>query len=248
MGFKITMKKVLPLLILLLIVLGACDDPKDQAPFGLVLLSDFDSGPQGWTPFFADLPSDAANAYRLRVDISRLPHETGINRNGLQITGQNLGDRLFFFMKKEVSNLSPNKMYSMKFRIDAATSHPAGTRQAERVAMNLPRPAVMITGGMGTEPGIQGVSPLTGLVQANFNAAVSAERGDRNTHVISLGPLVHEGTEEKFALVRMDNFQEPFRARANSDGKIWLIVGLSFSSRHEFEYYISSIRVLFNEL
>jgi hypothetical protein len=230
---------------LLLSLQWSCNDPVEELPTGTVFLSDFSTGPQGWSPFFTDLPVNAELSYNLRIDLGALPASTGIAGNGLVISGQNKGQELYIFLKKEVSGLQPNRLYNIRFRVDLATNiiqlpGAANKSNIENTGTSL------VAGALSFEPGIQRISPVSGLLEPNFNHRVSEGGGNRTGDLINLGPVGHNGASPDFKLLRLDNINTPFLARANDEGHIWILLGIHTSSKEELRLYLRSTRILFN--
>jgi len=226
----------------------ACNDISDEAPQGLVLVSDFSQGPQGWSPFFTNVPSSAVADYNLQINIAPIPISTGQSRNGLFISGSNKGSGLSFFLKKEITNLSPNKLYRLRFRIDVVTNISAIPADAANKSAQNESGINMLAGGLSFEPNIIGNSPLTGLLEANFNSQLSSKTGERSSDIINLGPLQHQKADNQFYQTQFDNIDAPFLARTNNNGTLWLLMGFQATKPENFEIYFSSVRVLFTEL
>ena len=233
---------------LLLLGFTACDDPEDENPFGIILLSDFDNGPQGWTPFFTGLPSDAAATYGLQVDLIDLPAEIGENARGLKVRGVNKGENLFFFMKKELENLSPGRLYGLRFRVEMATNTPKPRPVVNRIG-SAGTPALMLAGGMAFEPGVSVTTQSDGSIKANFSHEVDfPSNNSRAADVMALGLIHHEGEAEEFRIIRLENFDQPFEVRATPQGKLWVVFGFRVSNQEEFELFLKSVRILINEV
>lgn len=215
---------------------------------GIILLSDFDNGPQGWTPFFTGLPSDAAATYGLEVDLTDLPSEIGEKARGLQVRGVNKGDDLFFFMKKELENLSSGRLYGLRFRVEMATNTPKPSPAVNRISIGG-IPSLMLAGGMAFEPGVSVTTQSDGSIKANFSHEVDfPSSNSRAADVMGLGLIHHEGEAREFRLIRLENFDQPFEVRATPQGKLWVIFGFRVSNQEEFEYFLKSVRILINEL
>ncbi len=198
---------------------------------GIILLSDFDNGPQGWTPFFTGLPSDAASTYRLAVDLTDLPQELAENARALQVRGVNKGDKLFFFMKKDLVNLSPGRLYGLRFRVEMATKQPKPVPAVNRFT-KAGEPALMLAGGMVFEPGVSIMTQSDGSIKANFSHDVDfTSQNSRAADVMPLGLIHHEGEAEEFRLIRLENFDQPFEVRANPQGKLWMVFGFLVSNQ-----------------
>jgi hypothetical protein len=243
------LKNYIPILLFsFLLAFVSCNDPEDENPLGIILLSDFDNGPQGWTPFFTGLPSDAAATYALSVDLTELPPELGESSRGLQIKGSNKGNALFFFMKKELENLSPGRLYGLRFRVEMATNEPRPVPEVNRVA-NAGDPAIMLAGGMAFEPGVSVTTQSDGSIKANFGHDVDLlDNGSRTEDVMVLGLIHHEGEAQEFRMIRLENFDEPFEVRATPQGNLWVVFGFKVTSQKDFEIFLKSTRILINEL
>lgn len=226
----------------------ACNDISDEPALGVVLVSDFSEGPQGWSPFFTNIPSNSVEKYQLRINITPLPQTTGQSRNGLYVSGSNKGSELHFFLKKEVTGLTPNKLFRLRFRIDAATNVSATRSNFVSKSVVNESGLSMLAGGLSFEPNITGTSPLTGLLEANFNNQFPRIVGNSNSDIINLGPLKHQNDNNDFQLVQFENINFPFLARSNNAGTLWLLIGFHTDKPEDFEVYFRSVRVLFTEL
>ncbi|MDP1564577.1 MAG: hypothetical protein Q8M16_24615 [Pirellulaceae bacterium] len=63
---------------------GAAAHPKT-----IVLTYDFNKGPQGWVPGFAEYSLDSLEIYELRANMARLPKEIHAKNRGFRIQGMN---------------------------------------------------------------------------------------------------------------------------------------------------------------
>ncbi len=226
----------------------ACNDITDETPLGIVLVSDFSEGPQGWSPFFTNIPSNSVEEYQLQINITPLPESTGQSRNGLYVSGSNKGSEIHFFLKKEVTGLTPNKLFRLIFRMDVATNIAATPSNFVSKSASNESGLNMLAGALSFEPNITGNSPLTGLLEPNFNNQIPITVGDSNSDIINLGPLQHQDEGSDFQVVQLENINYPFLARSNNAGTIWLLIGFHTDKPEDFEVYFRSARVLFTEL
>ena len=225
----------------------ACNDITDEASPGIILVSDFSEGPQNWSPFFTNIPNNAVEEYQLQINITPLPESTGQSRNSLYVSGSNKGLELFFFLKKEVTNLPPNMLYRLRFRIDIATNISARTNPANQADATISG-LNMLAGGLSFEPNIKGNSPITGLLEPNFNNRFPTKVGESNSNIINLGPIRHMQENGVFHLTQLENINFPFLIRTNNAGTLWLLIGFHTDKPEDFEIYFRSVRVLFTEL
>src|SRR5688572_24677611 len=86
-----------------IIMLVSCSKEQEVSVISISYL--FNESDQGWTGDFADYPEGDSIAYALVVKHDAIPTGTSANSttNGLLVSGKNLNDDLFMFIKKKVS-------------------------------------------------------------------------------------------------------------------------------------------------
>ena len=86
---------------------------------------DFETGAQGWTVGFADLPVDYGPVH-LRVGLMSTARFPTVWRAAASKSRTNRSDDLFMFLKRQVDGLRPNTAYAVSASLDLATNVPAG--------------------------------------------------------------------------------------------------------------------------
>lgn len=204
----------------------------------------FDSGLEGWTPDFADLPKEYnEEIYELEYSQGPLPPE--LEGNGTKICGHNRSDDLFMYMVKQVTGLKPSSEYSIEFSVDLASNSPEGMM------------------GIGGSPG-ESVYVKAGAV--NFEPMIveddggwfrlNLDKGNQNSvgeDMFLLGTLANPNidlntwTGEEFALMNLNNQGEGFTVISSVDGTLWVLIGTDSGFEGLTTVYYDNISVTFTE-
>ena len=178
---------------------------------------DFETDAQGWTVGFADLPVDYDQSiYELAHGHGPLPD--GLEGSGVCVQGHNRSDDLFMFLKKQVDGLMPDTAYTVSVSMDLATNVPVGAFGIG----GSPGESVFVKGGAST------VEPLTaedGIrhLRMNIDKGNQARSGES---MVVLGNVAHpEVVNTEYRVKTLDNADLPLVVSADSNGRVWLIVG-----------------------
>lgn len=200
----------------------------------------FNDSDEGWTGDFADYPEGDSITYQLLLKYDTIPSGTSVNSttNGLLISGENLSDDLFMFIKKKISGLRPNTTYAILFNV--------------RVASNAPTGSVGIGGAPGENVYLKAGATLvepkkeleTGMYQMNIDKGNQAEEG---TDMINIGHVGVSATTTKFSVITRNNSSSnSFSITTDNTGEVWVIVGSDSGFEGTTTLYYTQIDVLFN--
>ncbi len=202
-------------------VLAAClgstsctssQDPQeaDEAEFSFTFANDA----EGWTAGFADLPVDF-NQSIYELDSGHRPLPDGLEGNGLYIQGHNRSDDLFMFFKRQVDGLKVDATYAASASIDLATNVPSGSFGIG----GSPGESVFVKAGAATvEPVAEGED-----LRMNIDKGNQSNGGEA---MVVLGNVAHpDVTGEEYRIKSLDNAGSPVNVAADSEGRLWLIVG-----------------------
>ena len=178
---------------------------------------DFDSGPEGWTPGFADLPVDYDQSiYDLDRGYRLLPE--GLEGRGMYLQGHNRSDDLFMYLKTQVGGLRPNTTYAVSISIDLATNVAAGL------------------GGIGGSPG-ESVFVKAGASTVEPTAAegndrhlrMNIDKGNQSQggeDMVVIGNVANPEVQgREYRIKTLDNRDQPLTVDTDTEGRAWLIVG-----------------------
>ncbi len=194
---------------------------------------DFESGAEGWTVGFADLPVDYdQEIFELGQGHRSLPD--GLEGNGVYVQGHNRSDDLFMYLKRQVGGLMPNTTYAVDVSIDMATNVPAGLF------------------GIGGSPGESvyvkaGVSSVEPMTEEDSNRwlRMNIDKGNQangGQSMVVVGDVAHpDVVNREYRIKTLDNIDLPLSVNSDSEGRVWLIVGTDSGFEGPSALYYDSI-------
>ena len=188
-----------------------------QASAGVDFSFDFESGAEGWTVGFADLPvGHDQSIYELEHGHRSLPD--GLEGGGVYVQGHNRSDDLFMYLKRQVGGLKPNMAYAVSATVDLATNVPPGL-----VGIGgAPGESVYVKAGASA---VEPVAEEDGnrYLRMNIDKGNQANGGES---MVVLGNVAHpEAADREYRIKTLANMESPLTAITDSEGRIWLIVG-----------------------
>jgi len=220
--------------------LFGCDLPSDSS--GILVFSygfDFSESQNNWVVDFTDFPAGTdSSSYELKFAYTDLPPNLATNTKSMMLSGNNHSDDLFMFMKRKVTDLSPNTDYTLVFEVELAS--------------NAPKGAVGIGGAPGEgvflKAGAAGTEPKKVIEDNQY--ALNVDKGNQNAPgeiAIVLGDIAVSYDTQDYALINRNNTANtPFIARSNSKGEIWLIVGTDSGFEGTTTVYYTQVNVVFS--
>lgn len=220
--------------------LFGCDYSSDSS--GIMVFSyafDFGQSQDGWEVDFTDFPAaEDPNFYEFEFAYTSRPANLG-SKMSMMLSGNNHSDDLFMFMKRKITNLSPNTDYALVFEVELASNAPVGS--------------VGVGGSPGEsvflKAGASGMEPVK-VIQDN-QYALNVDKGNQSVSgemAIVLGNIaVPYGTQD-YALITRSSApnNNPFIARSNSKGELWLIVGTDSGFEGKTTLYYTRVNVIFS--
>ena len=198
--------------------MGCSEDPIDPSE-PLTARVDFSTGQHGWTAGFSDYPPADEAIYHLQSDYRTLPAPLDTSQRALFISGVNRSDDLFMYWKGQIVGLSPGTRYRASFEVEFATNAPSG--------------CVGVGGAPGEnvwiKAGATDIEPES-VLDGSF-LIMNIDKGNQLTsgeNAFVLGDVASsqpcgEG-EPQWELKRLSSM-ETVDVTADSDGRIWLLVG-----------------------
>ena len=224
----------IPALVMALLLPGCAG-----ATAGVALTNEFAAGQHGWEAGFADYPPGDETLFALVADHRPRPANLG-GENALYISGRNQSDDLFMFWKKHVTALSPNTDYDIVFEIEFASRYATGLFGAG----GAPGDSVYLKAGATT------VEPQRQL--ANGHYRMNLDKGNQSAggqDMIVLGTIAKpDDGNTDYVLVAHTNAANPFRARADSAGQLWLIFGTESGFEGTTSLYYTRFQANFQRL
>lgn len=224
------------LLVCMLAVLSfGCNDDEDVVLPDNSLSFDFEQSAEGWAGGKADFPMDW-DEDRLEFAFAHeaLPAEVSEEGMALKLSGRNISDDLFLFMKKKVTGLEPNHTYRVTFQVEFASKYP---EQSFGIGGSPGASVYLKAGGSATEP-----MPVEedGHIRMNIDKGNQAQGGE---DMVVLGHIGIPGSSETYQLIQRDNLQDPVEITTDSNGSLWLIVGTDSGFEGTTTLYYNTIEV-----
>ena len=203
--------------VVIVVVLLSPPDAMAQEDAEAEFTFSFEDDAEGWTVGFADLPVNHDQSI-YELDSGYRPLPDGLEGSGVYIQGHNRSDDLFMFLKRQVGGLRPNAAYAVSVSIDLATNVPADLFGIG----GSPGESVFVKAGASTiEP--ETVEDDNGYRRMSIDKGNQANGGEA---AVVLGNVAHpEVVNEEYLVKTLDNVDLPLSVRADSDGRVWLIVG-----------------------
>jgi hypothetical protein len=199
------------------------------------LVYDFEDGLEGWNVAFADYPVGEEEFYELESGHAPLPDPLDDTEYALRISGNNHSDDLFMYAYRQVGGLTPDAEYQVVFDLEIASNAPE-----ESVGVGgSPGASVYIKAGALTgEPG-RIVDDLN-WYRTDFDKGNQAAEGDDMVNIGTAGTTLDAFV---YTIIDRSNDGEPFMARSNTNGQLWLIIGSDSGFESTTTLYYDKISV-----
>lgn len=179
----------------------------------------FETGAEGWTVGFADLPVDYDQSiYELDSEHSALPDR--LEGSGIYVQGHNRSDDLFMYLKRQVDGLQPSATYAVSASIDLATNVPLDVYGIG----GHPGLSVYVKAGGSTEE-------PTASIGSNNHLRMNIDKGNQSrsgSAMRVIGDVVHPDAIDiggEYRIKTLASEPQFLSVETDSDGRVWLIVG-----------------------
>jgi len=201
------------------------------------IVSDFSTGYDGWTGDFADYPVTDSLFYELHFYRTTLPSPLDPNHHSLLISGNNHSDDLFMFIKRKVTDLSPNTTYQLFISVDFASKYPTNAI------------------GVGGAPG-EGVIVKAGAtikepkkIEKDFYYRINIDKENQSNPGADMDTIGHVGvtdTTTVYTLINRNNSGHLFIIKTDSNGEAWICIGTDSGFEATTTIYYKEITLIFN--
>ncbi len=220
-------------LVLFTMALTSCLD-QQQGETRLQFDFNFATSQHGWSGDFADYPVGEEEFYELNFSYDTLPAPLDNKKKALRLHGSNRSDDLFFFAKKQLTNLTANTEYELVFDV--------------QLASNFPMNSVGIGGGPGTSSFVKVGAAATeptkvaedGFYQFSLDKGNQSQSGK---HALVIGTLGIPGNDFVYKLIRRHNIGTPLKAKTDEQGNLWVFVGMDSGYEGITNFYITNVKI-----
>lgn len=226
------------LFIFLVSVLISCKDEEDD-PETQRFTYNFEEGSEGWEGGFTDYPADwEEERFEFRFEHTALPQEVGVNGQAMLISGRNISDDLFMFVKRQITGLRPNHEYLLRVEVELASQYPE-----ESVGIGgSPGGSVYLKAGAST------YEPLP--IEEEDHIRINIDKGNQSqggAEAVVIGTVGIPGEEFTYTLIQRDNQQQPVRVQSDDSGSLWVIVGTDSGFEGTSTLYYNTIDIKLQE-
>ncbi len=221
----------------LAILLSGCQDDESIATPIETFSYTFEQDVEGWEAGIADYPKEWDES-RLEFVFAHeaLPPEVAKDGMALSISGSNISDDLFMFLKKRITGLEPNMTYNVTFDISLASKYP---EKSVGIGGSPGASVFLKAGGATSEP-----KP----VEVGDDIRMNIDKGNQSQGgkaMVVLGSVGIPGTTSEYRLINRDNARNPVKVITDSNGSLWVIVGTDSGFEGVTKLYFDTIKVSF---
>lgn len=227
------MKRVIIYSIILAVVMGeSCQKGTNNTPTpttGILLNDSFTENSNGWEGEYTDYGTPQESIIKFKFERTGLPKPLNETQKALQLYGENRSDDLFMFVRKKLTNLSPNNTYNLLFEIELASPHPANSIGIG----GSPASSVYLKAGASA------IKPEKVKNGSFYN--LNLDKGNQavgGKDLVVIGNMANGKDIEEYTLIQRSNAGKPFTVKTDSKGELWLIIGTdSGFEGNQFIYY-----------
>lgn len=221
-------------------LLSACQKDEVNKPGGENTYTyTFEKNTEEWVGDFADYFVGEDDRFELSFRRTSLPDPLDQSQMALEISGRNLSDDLFMFIKRRITGLKPGAAYQLFFDIELAS--------------NAPENSVGIGGSPGSsvylKAGATRLEPLA--VKEGEDWAMNIDKGNQSQGGEDMIVLGHVGTDKEefeYTLISRNNADTPFSITADDNGELWVIIGTDSGFEGATTLYYNRIELSFQEI
>jgi hypothetical protein len=217
-----------------LIILVSCRNKDRVKPDLMEFLWQFTNDAEGWEGAFADYPVGEEERFELQFEYVTLPPPLDENEGALRLSGMNLSDDLFMYVKRKITGLQSNTSYNLNFSVEFASDVPDDTPGIG----GSPGESVYIKAG-ATQIEPERVIDDNDYYRMNIDKSNQSSGGD---DMLVIGDFSNDTDEDVYTLKTVSN-DLPFNVTTESDGSIWIIVGTDSGFEGKTYFYINTIKV-----
>jgi hypothetical protein len=231
------MKTIFNQFILLSVVflLSSCNDDDTNVNPDTSFTYSFEQSTEGWGAGFSDYPKDwDKNRLEFEFEYETLPAEVNKAGKALRVSGRNISDDLFLFVKKKLTRLEPNHTYKVSFKIELASKYP---EQSVGIGGSPGSSVYLKAGGSTIEP-----QPI----EVDNDIRMNIDKGNQSqggNNMVVLGNIGIPSSDDKYQLITRNNNQKPIDITTNNDGSLWIIIGTDSGFEGVTNLYYDTIEV-----
>jgi hypothetical protein len=205
---------------------------------GKTIIDNFTTGTDNWAGDFADYPNDPIMLpqYQLQFSHSNLPLPLNTTDGAIRQSGVNRSDDLFMFIKKKITGLTPNRIYTVDVKLDFATN----------VARNMIGVGGSPGEGVKIKAGAVPIEPINMLNTTENWYRMNIDKGNQSIGGSDMKVIgdFGNGTDQNVYKIKQLTTAIPLNVKANQQGEIWLVIGTDSGFEGITTIYYNSIQIV----
>jgi hypothetical protein len=223
----------------LIFFISSCGSDSEDADMGIDVFSfsfSFAQSQHEWYGNFADYKVADFEESELYFSHQNLPSSLANNQKSLMISGINNDQNLFMFIKRKITGLSPNKDYTLVFKLNFISSTKGNPEEGDSVRIKV--------GAVPIEPQSYKQNEY---YRMNIDKGMEGLSGD---DMVTIGAIPINDSQDKYDTCEKSNSSSvsypTFTARSDSRGELWLVIGTNSSFQGITTIYYTNVKVVFS--
>lgn len=212
---------------------GCQNDDLAPTDSSVLVNSDFKTSTDNWTADFTDYSTAQDSIMEFAFTHAALPKPLDESKKALMISGHNRSDDMFMFVRRKITGLRPNTTYRLKFDVELASQY---ADNSVGIGGSPGSSVYLKAGATASEPK---------KVKKDDFYEISIDKGNQATggkDAVVLGHVGAGADVKEYKLIRRTN-TEPFVAKTNESGELWVIVGTDSGFEGKTTLYYNQIKV-----
>ncbi len=216
-------------------LVSGCSSNKSDEKFNVFTSNfDFSASDQGWAGDITDYNIKDSLQSAIKSEYANLSAAQVASQNSLKLTGNNLGDNLFLFIKTKVTDLKPNTEYTLVFEVQLFYELEVNQTTSNvylKVGASTQEPKKIIEGD---------------FYRINID---KGDGGDSGKDMVVMGTIANSSGIQNYSINENSlgyNTNPSIRAKTNDKGELWLIVGADSFSKGKNTIYYTSTNVVYS--
>ncbi|GAB2590923.1 hypothetical protein [Spirosoma areae] len=201
---------------------------------GILLNDSFSTSTNGWVGGYTDYSAAQDSLIKFKFEHTGLPKPLNVAQKSLRLYGENRSDDLFMYVNRKLSNLVPNKEYSLLFEVELASLYPANGVGAG----GSPATSVVLKAGASI------IKPEK--VKEGSYYKLNLDKGNQvegGKDLLVIGNMANGKDKEEYTLIQRSNAGKPFKVKTDAKGEVWVIIGTDSGFEGNQSIYYNRIKV-----
>ncbi len=201
------------------LVLLSCTSELPDPVSTVQLRMDFSSdaaGNMGWLSGYSDYAIPQENLMEFESGRAMLPAPLPSSQFGFKLSGHNRSNDMFMFMYYSITDLLPNREYTVEFDLEIASKYAANS---VGIGGSPGSSVYLKVGAVGKEPSKELLGDYYAI---NIQKGQQSEGGQ---DMQMIGNIAIGDDKTEYELINRSNLDNPFKANTDANGNLWLIIG-----------------------